>query len=65
MPKRVVVVDDVNYEKNLFHVVLGPGKISDVVRFDQTEIRPAIGDFFAYHLLYQEKQGGQEKNQIS
>lgn len=45
MPTRVVVVDDVNNTKNLFHVILGPGKIGDIVRFDQTEIRPLVGDF--------------------
>ena len=62
MPKRVVVVDDVNYEKNLFHVVLGPGKISDVVRFDQTEIRPAIGDFL--HIIYCIKKNKEGKKRI-
>ena len=45
MPNRIVVVDDVNTSKKLFHIVLGPGKVSDVVRFDQTGIRPNIGDF--------------------
>lgn len=50
MPNRVVVVDDVNREKELFHVVLGPGKISDIIRYNQTEIRPSIGDFL--HIVY-------------
>ena len=45
MPNRIVVVDDVNSSKKIFHVVLGHGKVSDVVRFDQTEIRPNIGDY--------------------
>lgn len=62
MPKRVVVVDDVNYEKNLFHIVLGPGKISDVVRFDQTEIRPAIGDFL--RIIYCVKKNKEGKKRI-
>lgn len=62
MPNRVVVVDDVNYEKKLFHVVLGPGKISDVVRFDQTEIRPVIGDFL--HIVYCVKKNKDGKKRI-
>lgn len=62
MPKRVVVVDDVNYKKKLFHVVLGPGKISDVVRFDQTEIRPNIGDFL--RIIYCVKKNKEGKKKI-
>lgn len=42
---RIVVVDDVNEQKKLFHVVLGPNLISDIVRYEETNIRPSIGDF--------------------
>ncbi len=45
MKTRVVVVDDVNEYKKLFHVVMGKNLISDTVRFDQTDLRPLIGDF--------------------
>lgn len=45
MKSRVVVVDDVNEQRQLFHVVLGKNLISDIVRFNQTDIRPNIGDF--------------------
>ncbi len=45
MKSRVVVVDDVNPAKKLFHVVLGPRLVSDIVRFDQTDLRPSIGQF--------------------
>lgn len=45
MKKRIVVVDDVNTKKQVFHIVLGPKLVSDIVRFDQTSIRPKIGDF--------------------
>lgn len=45
MKSRIVVVDDVNVKKRLFHVVLGKNLISDIVRFEQTDIRPNIGDF--------------------
>lgn len=50
MKSRIVVVDNVNENKQLFHVVLGKGLVSDVVRYDQTELRPEIGDFL--HLTY-------------
>ncbi len=43
MKSGVAVVDDVNVKKQLFHVVLGPD-LSDIVRFDQTALRPRIGD---------------------
>lgn len=45
MKSRVVIVDDVNEAKQLFHVVLGPGLVSDIVRFTQTGIRPSVGDY--------------------
>jgi len=45
MPGRIVVVDDVNESKQLFHIVLGEGMISDVIHFNQTELRPEVGDF--------------------
>ena len=45
MPGRIVVVDDVNESKQLFHIVLGKGMISDVIHFNQTELRPEVGDF--------------------
>lgn len=44
MKSRIVVVDDINNHKRLFHIVLGKGLISGIVRFDQTDIRPEIGD---------------------
>ncbi len=45
MRSRIVVVDDVNPSKRLFHVVLGEGQVSDIVRYSQTELRPSIGQF--------------------
>lgn len=58
MRHRIVVVDDVNVKKQLFHVVLGKGKISDIIRFNQTEIRPNIGDFLNIaYCVKQEKDG--------
>lgn len=62
MRQRIVVVDDVNEAKRLFHVVLGKGKVSDVVRFDQTDIRPKIGDFL--HVTYCIKKNKEGKKRI-
>ncbi len=50
MKSRIVVVDNVNENKQLFHVVLGKGLVSEVVRYDQTDLRPEVGDFL--HLTY-------------
>lgn len=61
MPNRVVVVDDVNNAKKLFHVVLGRGKISDVVRFDQTDIRPAIGDYLRITYCVKKNKEGKKR----
>lgn len=46
---RTVVIDDVNPQKQLFHFALGPQKISGVLHFDQTELRPSIGDCIVIH----------------
>jgi hypothetical protein len=45
MQHRIVVVDDVNEKKQLFHIVLGRGMLSDIIRFNQTHVRPNVGDF--------------------
>lgn len=50
MPSGIVVVDDVNETKQLFHVYLKPLQISGSVRFDETSLRPQIGDFL--HICY-------------
>jgi hypothetical protein len=41
----IAAVDDVNESKQLFHIVLGIGKIGDIVRYGDTDIRPSVGDF--------------------
>ena len=61
MPSRIVVVDEVNIAKNLFHVVLGPGELSDVVRFDQTDIRPSIGDFLRISCCIKKNKDGKKR----
>lgn len=61
MHSRVVVVDDVNETKKLFHVVLGPKLISDIVRYDQTRIRPSIGDFLRIIYLIKKNKEGKKR----
>lgn len=46
---RIVGVDDVNENKKLFHFVLGPKLISGILHYDQTELRPAVGDCIKIH----------------
>lgn len=41
---RVVAVDGVNSEKSLFHIVMGKGLVSDIVRYSETSLRPEVGD---------------------
>lgn len=55
---KVVVVDDVNNSKNLFHFILGCGLIGGIVRFSETELRPRIGDFVkVYYCIARDKAG--------
>lgn len=46
---KVVVVDDVNPSKQLFHFILGCGLVGGVVRYSETDLRPRIGDFIKVH----------------
>lgn len=62
MPTRVVVVDEVNDSKKVFHVVLGPNKISDIVKYSETNIRPQIGDFL--RIIYYIKKSKEGKKRI-
>lgn len=41
---QVVAVDGVNSEKSLFHIVMGKGLVSDIVRYSETSLRPEVGD---------------------
>ena len=41
---RIVAVDDVNSQRQLFHFVLGPNLISGILHYDQTCLRPSVGD---------------------
>lgn len=65
---RIVAVDDVNESKQLFHFVLGPKLISGLLHYDQTELRPEIGDFIKSHYyerkIEDKKHPGQEKKVV-
>lgn len=55
---RIVVVDDVNESKKLFHFVLGKGLITGITFFSDTEIRPKVGDFLkVYYSVKKDKKG--------
>ena len=62
---RIVAVDDVNTQKQLFHFVLGPKLISGILHYDETELRPSIGDFIRIHYyvrkIEDKKHPGREK----
>lgn len=60
--RHIVVVDDVNNSKALFHIVLGVGLESDIVRFKDTTLRPKIGDFL--NLTYCTRNNKEGKKRI-
>ena len=49
-----------NTQKQLFHFVLGLYQLSGVLRFDQTELRPSVGDCIVIH--YYERKIDDKKN---
>lgn len=65
---RVVAVDDVNSQRQLFHFVLGPKLISGILHYDQTDLRPSVGDFIKIHYFVREivdkKTPGKQKKVI-
>jgi hypothetical protein len=51
----VVSVDRINNEKNLFHFEMGYGQPSGIIRYDQTDLRPAVGDRLRIHYYIRER----------
>jgi hypothetical protein len=43
-PYHVFVVDNVNEVKQLFHITADKGKIENVIHYNDTTIRPSVGD---------------------
>ena len=51
---RIVAVDDVNNQRKLFHFVLGPRLVSGILHYDQTDLRPSVGDCIKIHYFVRE-----------
>ena len=51
---RIAAVDDVNNQRKLFHFVLGPKLISGILHYDQTDLRPSVGDCIKIHYFVRE-----------
>lgn len=50
----IAAVDDMNTQKQLFHFVLG--HISGILHYDQTELRPSVGDCIKIYYFVREKE---------
>jgi len=58
---RIVVVDDVNDSKKLFHFVLGKGLLTGIAFFSDTEIRPEVGEFLRVYFSVKKDKTGKKK----
>jgi hypothetical protein len=55
---RIVVVDDVNESKKLFHYVLGKKLLTGIAFFDDIDIYPKVGDFIkVFYYVKKDKEG--------
>lgn len=65
---RIAVVDDVNNLRKLFHFVFGPKLVSGILHYDQTDLRPSVGDFIKIHYFVKEisdkKNPGKQKKLV-
>lgn len=53
---KLALVDGVNNGKKLFHYFIGKTGLDGIVHFDQTPLRPKVGDFLKmYYYTYQKK----------
>lgn len=59
---RTVAVDGVNSAKSLFHIVMGKGLVSDIVRYSETSLRPKVGDLL--NITYCIRKDKQDKKHI-
>lgn len=59
-PSRIIAVDGVNDAKKLIHYVIGPGLIDGIIHFDQTDVKPKVGD--CLKIIYYERQKKDSKN---
>ena len=51
---RIAAVDDVNNQRKLFHFVLGPKLVSGILHYDQTDLRPSVGDCIKIYYFVRE-----------
>jgi hypothetical protein len=58
---RVVVVDDINEQKKLFHFTLGQGNIGGVVFFSDTNLRPEVGQCLKVKYCITKDKKGEKK----
>lgn len=58
---RIVVVSDINESKRLFHYVVGKKLLSGIVFFDDTNIRPSIGDFLKVYFCVKKDKEDKKK----
>lgn len=61
-PSRIIAVDGVNETKKLFHYVAGPNLLDGIVHFDQTDIRPNVGDCLKITYYVREKKDSKNPN---
>jgi hypothetical protein len=53
---KIAVVDDINESKKLFHYVLGKKLLTGIAFFDDTSVRPVVGEFLKiYYCVKKEK----------
>jgi hypothetical protein len=58
---RIVVIDDVNYNKNVFHFVLGKGLITGIASLNMTNPHPKVGDFLKVYYAAKKDKKGEKK----
>jgi hypothetical protein len=58
---RIVVVDDVNESKKLFHYVLGKNLPTGIAFFDDINIHPIVGDFLKVYYCVKKDKDGKKK----
>lgn len=54
-PTSIVAVDGVNNEKQLFHFVQSSNYPAGVIHYNQTELRPAVGDFLRIYFYIRKR----------
>jgi hypothetical protein len=64
MRSSLAVVDEVNEEMRMFHVVIGKRRISYVFKFKQTDLRPSPGDMLRVWYLSYINHKGQKRIKI-